>query len=83
MKGQGIVEDKSASSIPFGAQIEFAGGTASGVLPKFVKRLHKAKADKELLAGVAEQLTRSMQMKPMNRQTDIDQSKRVRAWLRN
>lgn len=87
MRGQGIVEDKSASSVAFGTQIEFAGGSESGVLPKFVKRLHKAKADKQLLAGVAENLTRSMQMKPSTvdrrpKNADKYVPGRVLEWLR-
>ena len=86
-KGQGIVEDKTVSSITFGTHIEFAGGSESGVKPKFVKRLHRPKADKQLLSAVADNLSRSMQMKPSTtdrrpKSADRFVPSRVLEWLR-
>jgi len=63
-QGQGIVDDKVDSPITLGTPIAYRGGNDAGVLPKYEKRLHRKNKKEVLLKGVADQLARSMQMKP-------------------
>lgn len=65
LNGTGVIDDvPKRSALTMGTQIAFAGGTESGVKPKFVRKLHRKNQKDSLIEGVAKQLQNSLQFNP-------------------